>query len=510
MAKAKSNILSSREASKDNITDTTIKLLEIEKEKDFLKNCNDELTDLNTALKTEVNMLQEQLKHLQLNSEKEKNELKKIHSEVMERLNSEILKSKEEVRLVRQSLQRLEIKLTAPASDQEKSNTVVTKMKDYIKVLTTKFALLERDKATLKKMYSETLEELNKAKGEYRAELVEVNQAVEKLEAKLLECKSKFSSTAVPCDKIRAINELQTKLSEAECEKENLKRIYDEKVEELNKANEKLAEENLHITQTFKSRSSQANTDELLRRAEEAESERENYKAKYTVKLEELGKVKQKAEKLREGFEKLMKKKNEEGAKAIKKMEEEMQEVRGKLEEASKKLVESNAEVERLRSENKIVQEKNSVLNLKYQHGSEDANSEEETLESLHQPLEKKGGAKIAAKGAEELINKIELLETEQEKWKQLLSEANQRLSNETESHKQQLLKFKNDYCKVFQEMSSLKKTLRSIQEELARKNKEMEILKDQKEKGLDEEENVAEAECAPVGLIFINCTVIY
>eukprot|EP00826_Nyctotherus_ovalis_P007716 TRINITY_DN11968_c0_g1_i2.p2 TRINITY_DN11968_c0_g1~~TRINITY_DN11968_c0_g1_i2.p2 ORF type:complete len:108 (-),score=22.32 TRINITY_DN11968_c0_g1_i2:20-343(-) len=84
MAKAKSNILSSREASKDNITDTTIKLLEIEKEKDFLKNCNDELTDLNTALKTEVNMLQEQLKHLQLNSEKEKNELKKIHSEVME------------------------------------------------------------------------------------------------------------------------------------------------------------------------------------------------------------------------------------------------------------------------------------------------------------------------------------------------------------------------------------------------------------------------------------------
>lgn len=493
VAKAKPNMLSSREASKDNIMDTTAKLLEAEKEKDLLKKCNDELTDLNTELKAEVSRLQEQLKDLQLNSEKEKSELKKTHGEVIERLNSEILKSKEEVRLVRQGLQCLEAKFAAPASDQEKPSTAIAKMKDYIKTLMAKFAQLEKDKAALRKVHSETLEELNKVRGEYKVELAEVNQSVEKLEAKLLECKGKFSSTDVPCDKARVINELQTKLSEAECERENLKRIYDEKVEELNKANDKLAEENLRIGQSLKSLPSQASAGEVLR-LEEAESERESYKAKYAAKLEELGKVKQKAEKLREGFEKLMKKKNEEGAKVIKKMEEEMQKVRRELEETCKKLVDSNAEVERLKGENKIVQEKNSALNLKCQHGSEDANSEEETLESLHQPLEKKGGAKIAVKGTEELINKIELLETEQEKWRQLLSEANQRLNNETESHRQQLLKFKSDYCRVFQETSSLRKTLRSTQEELARKSKEVETLKlSQAEKSL-EEGNAAEA----------------
>jgi len=443
----KSNLASSRESPKEDIA---ARLVGIRKESDILKNANEELTALNLKLKADINTLQEQIKNLQSESDKNKT----THKEVIETLNDQILKSKEEIESMKKNVKCLEAKILMPTNDQ--SNIIINKMKEYVKSLMVKFTSMEKDKNNLKRLYTETLEELNKVRGEYKTELVTVSQSIDRLETKLLDCKSKVLE---PSNKTQAIGELQTKLSEIECERENLKKIYDEKVEELSKANDKLMEENKNI----KSIPSES---ELVVKLSQVENEREEYKAKYIAKLEELGKVKSKAEKLKEGFEKLIKKKNEEGIKTIKKMEEEIQEIKKDREGIYRRLLESNAEIERAKSEK--------TQNLKYVN--EDANSEEETLESLHQPTDKK--VKVIPKENEDLVSKVEVLEAEQEKYKQLLAEYNKKLTNESEAHKQQLLKFKTDYCKVFQDMNSLKKALKSAQEELVKKDEEIDQLR--------------------------------
>eukprot|EP00826_Nyctotherus_ovalis_P006862 TRINITY_DN11675_c0_g1_i15.p1 TRINITY_DN11675_c0_g1~~TRINITY_DN11675_c0_g1_i15.p1 ORF type:complete len:148 (-),score=30.79 TRINITY_DN11675_c0_g1_i15:95-538(-) len=110
--------------------------------------------------------------------------------------------------------------------------------------------------------------------------------------------------------------------------------------------------------------------------------------------------------------------------------------------------------IEKLKSENDILKDK---CNSIHSHTNEEANSYEETSCSEHS--EKK------AFEVKELAHKIALLETEQEKYKRLIAESNQKLEDETKSHREQLMKFKDDYCRVFQEMNLLKKALKAAQD---------------------------------------------
>jgi len=203
----------------------------------------------------------------------------------------------------------------------------------------------------------------------------------------------------------------------------------------------------------------------------EVEKARDDYKIKYMEKIEELGKVRVKAEKLKEEFDRILKKKNEQAAGAIKKLEEELT---------------SNftKEIKRLQIENQELKE---LSCLQYQHSGEECNTLEyskETYESeLPIPEKKTLDLRYPLDEKRMLLRKITQLEAEQKNYKKIAKETEQKLVKENDLHKQRLLKFKDDYCKVFQEMAELRRELKKAEEKIGLQEEEIAKLRANKVK---------------------------
>ena len=79
----------------------------------------------------------------------------------------------------------------------------------------------------------------------------------------------------------------------------------------------------------------------IIRKLIEVEKERNEFKEKYFEKIEELGKVKIKAEKFRDDFEKYLKKKLEQGTNTVLQLEQKLKETEAELVEVTSKYTDS-------------------------------------------------------------------------------------------------------------------------------------------------------------------------
>lgn len=264
--------------------------------------------------------------------------------------------------------------------DKAQSDEIIRKMKEYIKNLTGRFSSLETDKHSIKTLYIKTLEDFNKQKLEYNSERVRLQHTIEKLEARAQE--------------------------------------YAVQAEAGNTASHK-------------------EDREAVLQLEEAARERDEYKQKYLTKLEELSKVKGKAEKLMEDYTKFIKRKNQQGALTVQKLQSKLI---AQIEHLSTKLLEANAELERLKSDNRILVEKNGALKLCCLQLSEDV-SEELSKETFESEQVEKAGSVATGRADEMLAGNCSVL------------------CKEKSAHEVQLSK---DDCMVLDEIGSS----RSLQEE--------------------------------------------
>jgi len=242
------------------------------------------------------------------------------------------------------------------------------------KELKAKLIVAENKVKYLKLLHTETLQELNMKEEQHNKNILELNNTIGILTTKLrkIEKTEHKGSEEITNNKIKGnINSFKIKYNELEDQKTLLQNSY----------NQLLA----HGSQIMENENSSTKSGDvhLIEKLKELEISREEYKNKYEEKVEELKKVRMKAERLKEVFEKYVKKKYE-------------QETR--LEEVinlNNKLMEANLIIKSLENINMLLMEDNNLLRA--QHTSEDTNSIEDTFCSDY--LDKKSSTPISLIG---------------------------------------------------------------------------------------------------------------
>eukprot|EP00826_Nyctotherus_ovalis_P064038 TRINITY_DN9389_c0_g2_i9.p1 TRINITY_DN9389_c0_g2~~TRINITY_DN9389_c0_g2_i9.p1 ORF type:complete len:293 (-),score=64.84 TRINITY_DN9389_c0_g2_i9:103-981(-) len=238
------------------------------------------------------------------------------------------------------------------------------------------------------------------------------------------------------------ITGLMSKFSVIEHEKGQLRKLYNDTLEELkiakeahqNEINQERYESESETSEKENVQLSKERINDLIAKLREVEIEKDEFKSKYTGKCEELKSVKMKAERLKDTFEKYTARRQEQEAK-IKLLEAELARSKEKAAELSKKLREA------------LPIEENHLL--KSQYASEEANSGEETFCSDH--LDRRGNEPAFVTTEDIHAN----METEYG--------LDARLS------KEQLLKSQNH--KLHKEIALLRKALRNAQKKAEAKN---------------------------------------
>lgn len=373
---------------REEVKELLVRLQEVSNEKtNFILLYNESLEELNEMQeknKKDICLLNGTIKDLQAKlavSTEENERLQKQYKEEVSSLNKEIARLGRQILNTKGELAEMseisekDEEIERLSKDRAKSNEIISKMKDYVKTVTSKLFAAENDRNKFKKQYNELLEEYNNFKMQDRG-LVRDDSETEAVNKKLLEENTSLQET---------VKELKSKLSTIEQEstviKENpmnLRQEYPEIIEPNTKDQTKKGD--LEIQQL------DGVSGNLLRLG--ANSRCQNLC------------------------------------------------VRGSTEDFSK-----------------------------------------DTFESERVP--RGGDAKAAAEECEALLLKVKQLESKQQDYDRLLSESGKELERERAKHREQLLKFKDDYCKVFKDMNGLKKALKAAQEELAAKNQEVQTLKD-------------------------------
>jgi len=383
------------QGSRDEVKELVIKLQEANTEKaNFILLYNESLGELNEMQEKsnkEICTLNSIIKKLQAELLTSNKECDQFKSEV-NNLNKELTNLKNKIHTNKGGLKERESEeIERLNRDKEKSNEIISKMKDYVKNVTAKLFAAENDKNKYKNLYNRLLKE----------HTMEYNL------------------------KDSASGELTQD---------------DSKHKEIEDMNKKLYEENekLHV-----------NIKELMQRLSELEQERDKLKSHIKnrtnehleIKIIEPNSFKQ-------------------------------------LNESSKR-VEEELEIQQLGSVNGSLLKMDNSLNSRCQNLNVAVSTEDfskDTFESERPP--KSEGTKITVEENGALLQKIKQLECKQEDYERLLSESARELESERTKHKEQLLKFKDDYCRVYKDMNNLKKALRCAQEELISKENEIQSLK--------------------------------
>eukprot|EP00826_Nyctotherus_ovalis_P022142 TRINITY_DN17259_c0_g1_i12.p1 TRINITY_DN17259_c0_g1~~TRINITY_DN17259_c0_g1_i12.p1 ORF type:complete len:416 (+),score=152.74 TRINITY_DN17259_c0_g1_i12:696-1943(+) len=190
---------------------------------------------------------------------------------------------------------------------------------------------------------------------------------------------------------------------------------------------------------------------ELIAKVSDLEKEKEELKSNYQAKVAELEKVKEKAKTFWETFEKYNKKKQE-LEKEVKKLQTEAASSSKKIEEHTNKINELTSILEQVKTENNELHSKNTILR-------EDKQEERDALNI-------------------QLKARTEQLEKELNELRSRLKEKDKQVDDQKGDCKVLLLKFKDDYCKLFKKFNNLKKSLKTEREALRAKDKEVEFLK--------------------------------
>eukprot|EP00826_Nyctotherus_ovalis_P031727 TRINITY_DN2543_c0_g1_i3.p1 TRINITY_DN2543_c0_g1~~TRINITY_DN2543_c0_g1_i3.p1 ORF type:complete len:545 (-),score=173.26 TRINITY_DN2543_c0_g1_i3:135-1769(-) len=383
---------------REEMKELLIRLQETSSEKtNFILLYNESLEELNEMQekgKRDICVLNETIKDLQTKlavSTEENERLQKQYKEGVNSLNKEIARLGRQILSTKgesvemSGISEKDEEIERLSRDKAKSNEIISKMKDYVKTVTSKLFTAENDRNKFKKQYNELLEEYNNLKVQHTPEaqdkgLARDDSEMEAVNKKLLEENTSLQET---------VKELTSKLSTIEQEpaftKENSMHPHQEQpgIIEPNSKNKP----------------------------------KENLKRIGELEIQQLGSV------------------------------------NGSL----------------------LKQGANSRCQNLCVRGSTDDFSKD-TFESERVP--RSGDVKVTAEEYEALLLKVKQLESKQEDYERLLGESGKELESERAKHREQLLKFKDDYCKVFKDMNGLKKALKAAQEELASKDEEVRMLK--------------------------------
>eukprot|EP00826_Nyctotherus_ovalis_P056205 TRINITY_DN7540_c0_g1_i7.p2 TRINITY_DN7540_c0_g1~~TRINITY_DN7540_c0_g1_i7.p2 ORF type:complete len:502 (+),score=149.77 TRINITY_DN7540_c0_g1_i7:2221-3726(+) len=390
----------------------------------------------NSIKNEELNKIQKESHNLEAKLSEMKSEhakIKKLYNDCLHKLSfaegkakEEVKKLLEEMRVVKENLVKVQSDNTnlrkknkKLVEDNAKCNTDINSVKEDIKLTINKLSTVESEKTTLQQVIEDSKKRLKASSEEIKQNNVHVKELQQKLNTQVLE------------------------LKEAIKEKENVQSRCNEELKSLKEQSNKLEEE-------------------LNKKLSEAEKERDDYKQKYMAKIEELGQVKTKAEKLHSDFEKCNKKRTEQNLESIRKMEEDSLSLKAELQLLSTQL----STQQQL---NKELQSENIALSTQCKRLCEELSIAEISKETFDSEVVERRG-----EGREEnLATRVARLEEEKSEWKKELDASCEKLAKESLAYKERLLKFKEDYLRVYQEMKRLKKALKVAQEALSQKEAE-------------------------------------
>jgi len=409
------------------IKDLEAKLLESKTENDKLKEEQNRVIENTKQIEKQYNESKEEVLHLnKLKDEyniqilKHKTAIKSIqetNNMLIEDFSSQIHKLERENEALRlqcnniiekTKLKEVQDELTTIKYMNTEYTIIIKKLNTDNKTLTKQLVVLEENYNRLlntsemeKKKLKGISEELIEKNSELISLLTKAEESIINLNEELTEYKNPKNSLST---------ELEEQKNKVEETKKQLRNIV--------KLEETIKELQLKVIKQEEAISKQ---DKELH---EVKKERDDYEKKYNEKIEELGKVRTKVEKLKANFEKYNKKKDEANLNTIHSLTEQLNDL------------------------------KNVNMNL---------TREISLLHSqLNKPLQDDKGSSLV----------------KEEKYKQLLKEKDQLLEKEVSKHKDKLMKFKQDYSKVYQDMNTLKKKLVEVREYSKNKGKEIELLK--------------------------------
>eukprot|EP00826_Nyctotherus_ovalis_P028141 TRINITY_DN2217_c0_g3_i2.p1 TRINITY_DN2217_c0_g3~~TRINITY_DN2217_c0_g3_i2.p1 ORF type:complete len:612 (+),score=211.31 TRINITY_DN2217_c0_g3_i2:652-2487(+) len=204
----------------------------------------------------------------------------------------------------------------------------------------------DNDRLRLRMKYEEDIDRVVSENNKLNSEISRLSLVIKELEGKALkESINEFDSLTREIAKLKEdIAELTYKLDKTEKEKSNIEEVYTYQIEQLN--NESKI---------------------LLRKLAECEEEREEYKEKCMNKVSELRKLKEKAEKVKQGFENYIKKRNEVGMAEVNRLKDELVYAQKQNSYLTKRLTETLNKTERIK-ENEAPNERHFSVELPFKN----------------------------------------------------------------------------------------------------------------------------------------------
>jgi len=464
-----------------NIKEYYSRFVSKESEKEPLFNQINELNSDRKKLQDHVSCLEGRLQDLLAENSLIRNNYEKDIQERIRKNCTEFIGSQDRIKELNEENKKLKDK---SAKDQEKFNSQLIEKLETIKDLNKELSKAENEKDRLSKQYenlTSKTQEMELKLNEQEENLKKLREEIANIKEDRDDTKEIYNTTLEELNQTKKIHEestkeLNTKLEtlkskEEECEDiiYNLKKTNEELNFDLSKITTELGEAKENIKKL---------SDEL----EETKKERDEIKGKFVNGLEEFAKLREKVGKLKEDHEKLAKKKRELAVNALKKLEEELDESSRNNRELEQRLSELKAKLTEATEKNELLNQKVCLFEMRCNNLTEELEQAiyyKQTFGQAFNFSTSEVEAKFRLAENEMLKTKIAHVEAEKERYKDEIAETKKELAKMKTQHKDHLLKFKEDYFRVYQDKGKLKKALKSSQAEVMEKEKVIQSLRE-------------------------------
>jgi epidermal growth factor receptor substrate 15 len=470
-----------------NIKERYSKFISKESEKEPLRKQISELNSDIKKLQDHVSCLEGKLQDSLAENFQIKNNYEKDIQERIKKNCSEFIGSQDRIKELNEEVKKLRDR---SGKDLEKLNFEMTEKLETIKNLNKELFKTENEKDKLSKQCeSLTLKnkEIELKLGEQKESLKKLQEEISSIEEDRDNTKEMYNTALEELEQNKKLNEENIKELNIKLQASKTKeKEYEDAIYDLKKTNEDL---NFDISKVKAELDEAKNTIEKVNNElEETKREREEIKGKFINGLEEFAKLKERAGKLKEDYEKFSKKKHELAVNTLKKMEVELNESNKKNQELEQRLVEVKIKLTEAVEKNELLNQKARLFEVRCNNLTEELEQAIYYKQNFGQTFNfstTEVEAKFRLEENEMLKTKMAHVEAEKERYKNQIIEMTKELAGMKIQHKDHLLKFKEDYSKVYQEIGALKKALKSSQIELMEKEKEIQVLRENSKRSI-------------------------